>query len=216
MGDSRKNISIYIIEDELLICNVLCEVLNEIAGCSVLGGATTGKIALKEISEKKPDIIFVDIKLMDENGFDLIALIKAKYPEMKILILSGYCNNTLIGQAIKSGASGYLTKNIKIEYISDAIRTITGSTAFYTPPDIGINVDEIIKDVSFYPNQYTLTKREKEILLLIANEYTTKEISEKLGISEKTVRNHKSNMMQRLSIKSDAGLIKYAYHMALI
>jgi DNA-binding NarL/FixJ family response regulator len=216
LKDSQKDISVYIIEDELLICNVLCEVLDEIPGCSVAGGSTNGKNAIKEITEKKPDVIFVDIKLMDENGFELIATIKEKYPEMKILILSGYCNNTLIGQAIKSGASGYLTKNLKIEYISDAIKTITTSSEFYTHPDCGINIDEIINDLSFYPNQYTISKREKEILLLIANEYNTKEISEKLGISEKTVRNHKSNMMQRLAIKSDAGLIKYAYHMALI
>lgn len=216
MKNPLKDISVYIIEDELLICNVLCEVLNEIPGCSVAGGSTSGKNALKDISDKKPDIIFVDIKLMDENGFDLIATIKEKYPAIKILVLSGYCNNTLIGQAIKSGASGYLTKNLTIEFISDAIKTIITSTEFYTPPNCKINIDEIMKDLSFYPNQYTVTKREKEILLLIANEYSTKEISEKLGISEKTVRNHKSNMMQRLAIKSDAGLIKYAYHMALI
>lgn len=216
MRNTHKDISIYIVEDELLICNVLCEVLNEIQGCSVTGGATNGKNALKEISDKKPDIVFVDIKLMDENGFDLIAAIKEKHPEIKILVLSGYCNNTLIGQAIKSGASGYLTKNLKIEYISDAVKTITNSSEFYIPDDCEVNVDEIMKEISFYPNQYSVTKREKEILMLIANEYSTKEISEKLGISEKTVRNHKSNMMQRLAIKSDAGLIKYAYHMALI
>ncbi len=216
MKDFLKIISIYIIEDETLICDILCEVLNTIEGCSVVGGSTNGTNALADISVKKPDIIFVDIKLMDENGFDLIAVISDKFPEMKILILSGYCNKTLIGQAIRSGASGYLTKNLKIQYISEAIKQVTSSSAFYIPSDLGISHDEVISDLSFYPTHYSVTKREKEILILIASEYSTKEIAKKLEISQKTVRNHKSHMMQRLGIKTDAGLIKYAYHMALI
>ena len=216
MKELYKSLHIYIIEDELLICDILCEVIHTIDGCSVVGGSTNGLTALADISEKKPDIVFVDIKLIDENGFDLITLIVDKFPEIKILILSGYCNKTLIGQAIRSGASGYLTKNLQIQYITEAIKMVTSSDDFYIPADMGINLDDILSDLSFYPTQYSITKREKEILLLIANEYSTKEIAEKLSISEKTVRNHKSHMMQRLSIKSDAGLIKYAYHMALI
>lgn len=216
MKDFSKRVSIYIIEDELLICDILCEVLNMIDGCSVIGGSTNGINALAEITEKKPDIVFVDIKLTGENGFDLVALIISKFPEIKILILSGYCNKTLIGQAIRSGASGYLTKNLRIQYISEAIKMVQSSPAFYIPSDLGITHAEIETDLSFYPSQYSVTRREKEILLLIANEYSTKDIAEKLAISEKTVRNHKYHMMQKLGIKSDAGLIKYAYHMALI
>jgi len=211
-----KSFSIYIIEDETLICDILCEVLHTIEGCSVVGGATNGLTALTDITEKKPDIVFVDIKLIDENGFDLITIIVEKFPEIKILILSGYCNKTLIGQAIRSGASGYLTKNLKIQYITEAIKMVTSSDVFYIPSDLGISLDDVLSDLSFYPTQYSITKREQEILLLIAKEFSTKDIAEKLAISEKTVRNHKSHMMQRLSIKSDAGLIKYAYHMALI
>jgi len=93
---------------------------------------------------------------------------------------------------------------------------VTSSDVFYIPSDLGISLEDVLSDLSFYPTQYSITKREQEILLLIAKEFSTKDIAEKLAISEKTVRNHKSHMMQRLSIKSDAGLIKYAYHMALI
>ena len=79
-----------------------------------------------------------------------------------------------------------------------------------------MDLDEVMMEQRLYPNQYSVTKREKEILMLIAKEYSTKDISEKLGISEKTVRNHKSHIMQKLNITSDAGLIKYAYYMAFI
>ena len=211
-----RSISIYIIDDEVMICDILCELINSIDGCRLAGGTTNGITALKEIAEKKPDIIFADIKLNDENGFDLIEKIKSKYPDIKIIILSGYCNMTLIGQAMKAGASAYLTKNLKFDYISDAIKKVYKSSTFYIPPDIGFCIDDIMTDLKLYPNHYTLTKREKEILILIVNEYTTREIAEKLCISEKTVRNHKSHMMQKLNIKSDAGLIKYAYYMAYI
>lgn len=216
MNDHGRDISVYIIEDELLICNILCEVIGSIKGCRLAGGTTNGLTALKEISEIRPDIVFADLKLNDENGFDLIERIKFKLPETKVIILSGYCNRTLIGQAVKIGASAYLTKNIRIDYIAEAIRKVYNSSAFYIPDDIGFNFDDIITDLKLYPNHYTLTKREKEILLLIVNEYSTRDIAEKLGISEKTVRNHKSHMMQKLNIKSDAGLIKYAYYMAYI
>lgn len=216
MKKSEKDISIYIIEDELLICDILCDVIGSIKGCSLAGGTTCGVRAIENISRKRPDIVFADIKLNNENGFDLIVQIKEKFPETKIIILSGYCNKTLLGQAVKSGANGYLTKNIKIDYIADAIKNVYSSHSFYIPSDVGYNLNDVITDIKLYPNQFALTRREKEILILIANEYSTKEIAEKLNISEKTVRNHKSHMMQKLDIKSDAGLVKYAYYMAFI
>ncbi|HOP65087.1 MAG TPA: response regulator transcription factor [Spirochaetota bacterium] len=216
MNELVDNISIYIIEDELLICDILCDVIGSIKGCILAGGTTNGATALKDISEFQPDIVFADIKLNNENGFDLISRIKSQFPEIKIIILSGYCNKTLIGQAIKSGASGYLTKNLKIDYIEDAIKNVYHSASFYIPENVGYRIDEVLSDINLYPNQFLLTKREKEILILIANEFSTREIAEKLQISEKTVRNHKSHMMQKLDIKSDAGLVKYAYYMAFI
>ena len=158
----------------------------------------------------------MDLKLNDENGFDLISRIRLKLPETRIIVLSGYCNTTLIGQAIKSGASAYLTKNMKIEDIFGAINITLSDPGFYLAPESGINLNDIINEQKLYPNQYSVTRREREILLLIAKEFSTREIAEKLGISEKTVRNHKSHMMQKLNIKSDAGLIKYAYYMAYI
>lgn len=216
MEDSCKNTSVYVIDDELLICDILCEMINSIQGCSVAGGSTSGMIALKDITEKKPDIVLLDLKLNNENGFDLVRAIKNIKRETRIFILSGYFNKTLVGQAIKSGASGYLTKNLGIEEIKDAIKNTAVSSSFYLPPGCGIKIDDLNKEQKLYPNQYAVTKREKEILLLIAKEFSTREISEKLGISEKTVRNHKSHMMQKLNIKSDAGLVKYAYYMAII
>lgn len=216
MDDSCKKIQVYVIDDQLLICDVLCEMVNSIPGCVIAGGATDGISALKDICEKKPDIALIDLKLRNENGFDLISTIKKQAPGTRVLILSGYCNPTLVGQAIKSGASGYLTKNLKIDQISLAIKTIVNNPSFYLPADCGVSLEEVLKEQKLYPTQYAVTKREKEILMLIAREYSTREISEKLGISEKTVRNHKSHMMQKLNIRSDAGLIKYAYHMAFI
>ena len=216
MEDSAKEIQVYIIDDQLLICDILCEMIKTIRGLSLVGGATNGILALQEMCEKKPDIALIDLKLRDENGFDLVKTIKNRIPGIKILILSGYCNATLVGQAIKSGASGYLTKNLKIDQISAAIKNISKNSAFYLHPDCGVNLDEVMMEQKLYPGQYAVTKREMEILILIAKEYSTKEISVKLGISEKTVRNHKSHMMQKLNIRSDAGLIKYAYHMAFI
>lgn len=216
MEDSVKDIRVYVIDDQLLICDILCEMIKTISGLSLVGGSTSGTEALKEMCSKKTDIVLLDLKLRDENGFELVRKIKERIPGIKVLILSGYCNTTLIGQAIKYGASGYLTKNLRIDDISLAIKTVWTRTSFYLPVECGVNLDDVMMEQKLYPGQYVLTRREMEILMLIAREFSTKMISGKLGISEKTVRNHKSNMMQKLNIKSDAGLVKYAYHMAFI
>lgn len=216
MEDSGKEIQVYVIDDQLLICDILCEMIKTISGLSLVGGSTSGIEALEKMCRKKPDIALIDLKLRDENGFELVRTIKERIPGIKILILSGYFNATLVGQAVKYGASGYLTKNLKIDEISLAIKTIWTNTSFYLTEDCGVNLDDVMMEQRLYPGQYAVTRREMEILMLIAREFSTKEISEKLGISEKTVRNHKSHIMQKLNIKSDAGLVKYAYHMAFI
>ena len=208
-------VSIYIVDDELLICESLSFMLESIEGYQVKGYATEGNTALKEIKNFSPDLVIMDVKLKNENGIALTGMIKRRMPEIKIMILSGYCNSNLLSMALAAGAAGYSTKDIKLENLQKSIERILASDKFYLHPDYAHLLEDATACRDLNPIS-VLTQRELEILLHIVREFTTKEIADKLGISEKTVRNHKSNIMQKLKLKSDASLVKLAYTMALI
>jgi len=131
-------------------------------------------------------------------------------------ILSGYFNESLAASALAAGASAFLSKSIAISHLVAAIFHVMVHNSFYAPQ----LPDEVLEDI-LVKNKTSkrlcaLSKREKEVLQLIAKEYSTKDIASMLGISEKTVRNHKSNIMAKLGITNHVGLIKYAYYMAMI
>lgn len=205
----NKKIKIYLIDDEELICQSFKNLINNYENYNVVGFSLTSQKALQEVKQKKPDLIFIDVKLKSENGIDLIKKIKIQNPNIKILILSGYINSTLVANALQAGASGYISKTNTIDIVKEAIECVLTTNKFYVPKMYDIDIKEIALNLKFYPRSYELTKREKDILKYIINEYSTKQIANKLGISEKTVRNHKSNIMHKLNIENDVALIKY-------
>ena len=118
--------------------------------------------------------------------------------------------------AITAGASGYITKNLSIDDLKHAIISVKKNKKFYTHKSLNIDIEDVLINLKVNGQRNELSTREKDILVLIAQEYTTKDIAEIFNISEKTVRNHKANIMKKLSLQSDAALIKYAYQMAII
>ncbi len=213
--DLFSRVKLYIVDDELLICESLSYLIDTVEGYKSLGFATDGNTALKEIALKKPDVVIMDVKLKEENGIDLTEIITRRMPGLKVLILSSYCNTSLLSMAINAGASGYTTKDIRLNSLQESIENIIKSETFYIHEHY-CHLFESIKMNYDYNPMSALTQREMEIMNNIVKEFTTREIATRLGISEKTVRNHKSNIMQKLNLKSDASLIKLAYYMALI
>jgi len=187
----------------------------------ITGEASTGAELMKLLEGEKPDIILMDISLPDTSGIELTRLISERFPEIKVLILSMYTDESFISQAIKSGAKGYLHKNTTREEMLIAIDTVYSGNDFYSDniskiilktyiEKAKLNAEEILN-----PHEI-LSKREIEILTMFAEGFINKEIADKLFISIRTVESHKNHIMQKLNLKTQVELVKYAIRHNLI
>lgn len=166
---------------------------------------------LQLLDTGNPDLILLDIVFGKSDGKELCKKIKKQYPEIKIIALTSYSDISTVKTAILAGFDGYLLKSEDRQTMIDAIKTVLTGAQFFSP-----QVKNIFFQQSISKNKSTLTKREEEILKLIVDEKTTKEIAEELFISEKTVENHRTNLMLKLDVRNVAGLVKKAITMGLI
>ncbi len=213
-GMQSDEIDVYIVDDEEIVCESLSLLLGTIPGYSVCGFSFSAGQAIAEIKQLKPRVVLMDINLGENNGIDLTEGLLTECPSTRVLMLSGYFSEQLVSMAYRVGAAGYISKRLGLSELKKAISHILTENSFYLSPEYRDSAD-VLQLTSAVPSS-PLTRREMQILKLIVSEHSTKEIAVELGISEKTVRNHKSNIMQKLGINSDVALVKYAYNMALI
>lgn len=208
--------NVFIVEDENLVRDTLAQSLELVNNITVVGTADDITHNLNTIISTKPDVLILDVRLKNENGIDACKNIVKSLPHTKVIILSGYFNDTLAANALAAGASAFLSKSIAISHLVAAIFHVMIHNSFYAPQLPDEVLEDILVKSKTSKRLCALSKREKEILQFIAREYSTKDIAQMLGISEKTVRNHKSNIMAKLGINSHVGLIKYTYYMGMI
>lgn len=165
----------------------------------------------QHIEQQQPDLILLDIMFGKTDGKELCKKIKKEYPEIKIIALTSYSDISTVKTAILAGFDGYLLKSEDRQTMIDAIQSVYQGEQYFSP-----QVKNVFFQQSISKNKTALTKREEEILKLIVDEKTTKEIAEELFISEKTVENHRTNLMLKLDVKNMAGLVKKAITMGLI
>jgi len=187
----------------------------------IIGEASTGEELWKLLEMSQPDIILMDISLPDTTGIELTSLLKERFPEIKVLILSMFMDESFIKQAIKAGVKGYLHKNTTRDEILEAINTIYAGNDFYSE-----NVSKIILKTYIEKAKNTandnlnphelLSKREIEILKMFAEGFINKEIADKLFISVRTVESHKNHIMQKLGLKTQVELVRYAIRNNLV
>lgn len=165
----------------------------------------------QHIEQQKPNLILLDIMFGKTDGKELCKKIKKEYPEIKLIALTSYSDISTVKTAILAGFDGYLLKSEDRQTMIDAIQSVHQGEQYFSP-----QVKNVFFQQSISKTKLTLTKREEEILKLIVDEKTTKEIAEELFISEKTVENHRTNLMLKLDVKNVAGLVKKAITMGLI
>ncbi len=174
---------------------------------------------LKDLYENlnaETEVLLLDINLPDGNGIDACKKMIEKFPYLKVIALTNFEESTFIKQMIRNGAMGYLLKNTDKNELSKAIQTIHSGQR-YLPE----NIKDFLLNDSFgqqTTNQFIpkLTSREREIVQLISQEFTTDEIAEKLFISVKTVESHKNNLFQKLGVKNSAGVVRAAFENGFI
>lgn len=208
--------TILIIDDHPLFREGLKSLLENLPDYEMIGEAGTGYDGLKKVKELRPDLVVMDISLPDQNGIELTRKIRDSYPEIHVTILSMYSKIDYITEAFKAGATGYLVKESATESIIECLATISRGE-YFIDPSISHTVAECLKKSGDKETKYSiLTLREQQVLRLIAEGLSTKEIAEKLFISPKTVENHRTNILNKLELHSTLELVRYAAKLGLI
>jgi len=175
-------------------------------------GVNDGKAVLKYLNNHRPDLILMDLDMPEMDGIETSRNVIKKYPDVKIIVLSGFKNDELIYDAIELGISGYLLKDTKPGELKQAIRDVMSKGFYYNDTVVNIMRRGIIRDSNkprFFSHK-ELTEREKQILKLLCQEKTTKEIADEVYLSDRTVEKIRKNLANKLEVKGTVGLVKFA------
>jgi len=208
---------ILIVDDHKLFAEGVHLLVDGQDGCSIEGTANTAAEAIDFLERHECNVILCDMELPDMPGYELCSLIKSKWPSVEILALTTYNRPVFVRKMLQAGAMGYVIKNAEAEELLTAIKTVH-SGELYVSPEVSKSMFQNISKPSSSNNGLLpkLTKREKEILALIGNELTTKEIADKLYISESTVESHRANLLSKLDARNSVGLVKRAIELDLL
>jgi DNA-binding NarL/FixJ family response regulator len=211
-------IRLLIADDHQVISESLTPALNSQPGIAVVAEVNNGRAAVAMAKKLKPDIVIMDIAMPELNGIEATRQIIAQSPAAKIIILSMHADRRYVIEALEAGASGYLTKSCSLRELAAAIRTVYENKKYLSPEVSSIVIEKSLG--RFKENtpaaSTALTKREREVLQLLAEGKTIKEAAFELAVSIKTIHTHRAKIMQKLKINNIASLIKYAIQEGLI
>jgi len=203
---------IYIADDHLMVIEGLQSLLQGETTLQIIGYATNAKNCLESLKHLDPDVLLLDIALGKDSGIELCKAIKETYPMVMILAMSTFNQSSFIEKMMENGASGYLLKNADRTEIKTAIEIVVRGGTYYSR-----EVRETLQQKKDSQQEKPiLTRREKEVLLLIADGYNSHQIAEKLFIGTTTVDTHRKNLLTKFTVNNTAGLIKKAAQMDML
>jgi DNA-binding NarL/FixJ family response regulator len=209
-------IRIMLVEDHTLVRAGIKSLIQSLPNLAVVGEARSGTEALEIIPQLLPDIVLLDIAMAEMNGLETAERVKKLYPQVRVIMLSMYANEAYVVQALRAGTSGYLLKDSSLTELELAIHAVMRNETYLSPAVSKHVVSDYLRRISTGPDEEPLTPRQREVLRLIAEGYTAREIAQTLTISVKTVETHRTLLMERLDIHDVAGLVRYAIRVGLI
>lgn len=205
------SIRVFIADDHILLRDGLRALLNKKAGIEVIGGASDGLEAQRLIKELRPDVVLMDINMPGQGGIEATRQIQQECPEINILMLTLHEDKNLLQEALQAGASGYIIKRASESELLNAIEAVTRGDIYIHPAMTrALLFQPEEKPESSQETVETLTAREVQVLRLLANGHTNREIAQILAISIRTVESHRSNLMSKLDLYNRAALVQYA------
>lgn len=214
----KKKIRILLVDDHPVVRKGIGTWLGETEGLEVVDEATNGQEALAKIKELSPDIVLMDVDMPKMNGLDATRAVRRDFPDTKVLILSGHTNKPMVLQIVQSGAQGFVLKDAPPADILQAIESVNNGEPFFSPSISQIVLNQYLAESGADQTTTTtqLTAREKQVLAMIAEGQSNKEMASKMGVGVRTVETHRERMMAKLNIHSVAGLTKFAIQNGIV
>lgn len=207
---------VLIADDHTLVRAGIRSLLEKLPGIEVVAEASDGREVLRLVAEHQPQIVLMDLAMPNLNGLDTTRALTESYPKVRVIILSIYSDEEHVYQALRVGASGYLLKGASIEELELAIRSVARGETFLSPQVSRPVIDEYVRRTNASGPGDNLSSRQRQVLQLVAEGKTTKQVALELNISVKTVESHRAQLMDRLNIHDIAGLVRFAIRMGLV
>jgi two-component system, NarL family, response regulator NreC len=210
-------VTILLVDDHPMIRQGLRNLLSAIAAFQVIGEASDGLEALRQIEQKKPDVLVLDMMMPNLNGLEVLVQIRKLSPRTRTIVFSMQSAQVYVTEALNSGATGYILKDTGPGEIVEAIHAVMGGSSYISGQLSGrLETENPRERNAVLDPQHTLTIREREIIQMVAEGKSSNQIGELIGISSRTVEVHRSNLMKKLRLKNQAELILYAIKRGII
>jgi len=207
------SIRVLIADDHKIMLAGLRSLLEKQADFEVVGEAENGRKAVQMVQEKTPDVVVMDVSMPDLNGMEATKQIIESLPETKVIALSMHSDKRFVMGMLRAGASGYLLKDCASQELANAIFQVAGGKKYLSPEITGVIIDNVLQGGSseeLTTVSSVLSAREREVLQLIAEGWSTKQIASHLYVSIKTIETHRRQIMKKLDLHNIADLTKYA------
>ena len=212
MKKGKKRIRLLLVDDHPVVRKGIRSCLEALDHIEIVDEAVDGKEAVAKAKQLTPDIVMMDIDMPNMNGLDATKSIRAELPDTKVLILSVHTNKHYVLQIIQSGAQGYVLKDTQPAELAKAIEAIDNGQPFFSPDISQIVLNQYLAEANEDEGASSgaLTTRERQVLAMIAEGKSNKEMANHLGVGVRTIETHRERVMNKLNIHSVAGLTKYA------
>jgi len=213
-----QKIRVLVVDDHTIVRDGICALLALAADIEVVGEAANGSEALKIVKELEPDVVLMDIAMPIMSGLEATRRLCKEFPRIKVLVLTQYDDKEYVFPVIEAGASGFISKVAASSELASGIRSVYHGDSYLSPSVAKLLVEGYQHRegrISHDPYEQ-LTNRERDVLKLVAEGYTTQQIADMLVVSPKTVEGHRTNLMAKLGIHNHIELVKYALRKGII
>lgn len=213
MKVENQSVRVVLADDHYVVRSGVRALLASMAGLEVVGEASNGRELIDIVERTDPGLVITDLSMPEMDGMRAIAELRARHPKLKILAISMYDTPDFVQGALRNGANGYVMKDATPTELGFAVESVLAGESYLSPKVSGQLVESLRGDRGA---DIPLTDRQREVLVMIARGYSTKEIAFELGLSPKTVEVHRARLMERLGISDVAGLTLYAVRKRLV
>ena len=210
MATLKKKIKVLIVDDHPVVRKGLWSCLSDKQNVKLVGEAVDGIDAVQKVAELEPDVLLMDIDMPRKDGLTVTEELRKSTPKVKVLILSTHSNREYVLRIVRAGARGYVLKDASPDDLLAAIEAVDKGEAFFSPPVARIALNQYVDEADQEAPLAKLSERERQVLALIAEGKSNKEVAVALDIGVRTTETHRERIMRKLDIHSVAGLTKFA------